>query len=132
MKKKKTQTKDRIDALVDTLDKYVLRFATVQNELDATGNWTKDQYDNMAETFETPSLKSVKRNFFKSLEKAEQQFPGLTDEMETAADCWRCEQSTFPMLLGYVLGLRIAGMSSEQTKKMARTWRLGLPQDDAA
>jgi hypothetical protein len=58
------------------------------------------------------------------------QIPGLSNDLDDTVNDWIEAEEEIHTLLGFVLALRIAGIPSETAKAMARTWRLGYPQDD--
>jgi hypothetical protein len=131
---KRKHPKDRIDALVDNLDKYYFRISSAYNILShSEWDYPKDACDSVRILFQdSPKLKEARDLFYDNVKEAEEKLPGMYAALEEAALGWQNEEEHFPMLLGYVIGLRIAGIPSEQTKRMARTWRLGYPQDDSA
>jgi hypothetical protein len=53
----------------------------------------------------------------------------MAGALEDAVLAWLADEEDFYTLLGFILGLRIAAIPSETAKAMARTWRLGLPQE---
>lgn len=130
--KKSVEQKDGIDALVDNLDKYYFRMGTAENVIGGSeyslidNDWLGD----IRAFFETPTVKKAREGFYKIAREAEAKIPGILGRLEDAACNWQAAEDTFPMLLGFVIGLRIAGIPSDRTKEMARTWRLGYPQDD--
>jgi hypothetical protein len=116
----KTKKRDRIDILVDALDKYHFRLGSADNELRGTTYiHGSDWRDNILGLFES-----------KRLEKARRLIDNQKEGVWDAACDWVREEQEIYTLLGFVLGLRIAGIPSENAKAMARTWRLGYPQDD--
>lgn len=80
--------------------------------------------------FETPRVKKARKLFYENAEEAGKKIPGMLSTLEEAALDWLAAEESFSTLLGFIIGLRMAGISSERTKAMARTWRLGGPQDD--
>jgi len=131
VRQSKAKGKDPIDALVDNLDKYYFRMGSAENMLGGSC-WIQDEgwVDDVRGLFETPTGKEHKDKFYEIAKEAEAKIPGISERLEDAFYGWQSGEETFPMLLGFIIGLRIAGMSSDQTKRMARTWRLGYPQDD--
>jgi hypothetical protein len=81
------------------------------------------------ELFQTPGGKEEKKRFYNIVEKAEEKTPGVMTAIEDAFYMWQA-QETFATQIGFIIGLRIAGISSKRTKAMARTWRPGYPTDD--
>ena len=94
----------------------------------STYGQTKDYVQDVRGLFETPGLKAAKDLFYENLHEVKGK--ELQSAIEDAAMQWQAEDESFATLLGFALGLRIAGIDSERTKQMARTWRLGFPQDD--
>jgi hypothetical protein len=82
------------------------------------------------ELFQTPGGKEEKKRFYNIVEKAEEKTPGVMTAIEDAFYMWQAQEETFATQIGFIIGLRIAGISSKRTKAMARTWRPGYPTDD--
>src|SRR5688572_12446158 len=124
----KPEQKDRIDALVDNLDTNYFRMGAADTMLGgSTYGEIKGYVNDVRGLFETPGGKAAKDLFYENLHEVGN--AELQGAIEDAAIQWQNQEDSFSILLGYVLGLRIAGIDSERTKAMARTWRLGYPQD---
>lgn len=122
--KKQKHKKDRIDALVDTLDKYYFRIGVADNSaISRCGIWSTLSGDegDIVSLFRTHREIEAEERFYAS------EHAGA---LESDVITMRSAPNDFYTLVGFVLGLRIAGISSEQTKAMARTWRVGQPSDD--
>lgn len=130
-KSKENNRKDRIDALVDNLDRYYFRIAAATNILGGSEYLRGEDFEeNVRDLFRTPRSREACDRFYENAKEAETKIPGMMEALESAAIDWQNAEEDFSLLCGYVLGLRVAGIPSDQTKKMARTWRIGLPQDD--
>lgn len=129
MKTKKRKSKDRMDALLDNLDRYYFRMNAADLVLGSSEYIrSTDFVDDVRVLFETPTEIKAKSLFYENLEEVKD--TELFRALEEAAVNWQSEAESFAILLGFVLGLRMAGIDSERTKQMARTWRLGNPRDD--
>ena len=117
----KTRTRDRIDILVDALDKYYFRIGSALNELSGITWIHEDCPGNIRGMFESERLKKRPRAILRSAKES-----GMVGELESAVLQWQADEDDFYTLLGIILGLRIAGIPSETAKAMARTWRWGI------
>ena len=121
--------KDAIDMLVDAVDKYYFRLGQVENVLGgSTYAQTVGDYSDIRRMCETPGGKAARGLFYENLKEVKD--AELEGALEEAAIDWQNHEDSFSQLLGFVVGLRIAGLPSDRTKQMARTWRLGYPTDD--
>jgi hypothetical protein len=133
--KKNVGKKDRIDLMVDILDRYYFRIGG-PNLLLSGFEWRHHEeyfrdFHEMVTMFETEEYGRAANAFKRAAKKAEKKVPGLFDELDSAAMHRENVSHDFHTMLGFMLGLRIAGIPTDRAKEMARTWRMGNPRDDA-
>jgi hypothetical protein len=126
---KKAKKEDRIDVLVDALDKYFFRLGSPINEISGS-TWIHECPGDIRNMFRSKQLNEARDRFYDKAHEAEVKTKGITQALESAALEWLAGEEDFNAIVGFVLGLRVAGIPSERAKDMARTWRLGNPLDD--
>jgi hypothetical protein len=143
MKKKqkktaKKQKPDRIDRLVNAIDKYYFRLHETDDKLMGSCDSMGKDFPAVQELwsmFESQELQESRKSFFENLYELKTKLPKaeaaeFIEALENYAYEWNVESADYPRLQGFVLGLRLAGMPSDIVKRMAKTWRLGRPRDD--
>ena len=123
--------KDRIDILVDTIDQYYFRIGNAADLLAGTTNLKLESFvSDVRGLFETKSGRASNALFYENLSEVRAINRELAAAIDEAATLREADREDYSTMLGFVLGLRMAGIDSERTKQMVRTWRLGYPQDD--
>src|ERR1041384_3343098 len=115
---------DAIDALVDSLDDYFFRIPAPETY--PGSSWGGDNVD--SERFQTAEFRSALDTFGDTVEKISNLVAaGICTDLDS--QLWTCITTSwdYPLMLGFVFGLRLSGMSSEDTKRMAKTWKIGTP-----
>jgi hypothetical protein len=122
-----------IDVLVDTMVKYYFRLHgfddMAQGTVDIHGS---DFPDNLEGMFTTVELRDAEKQLESTLQKLTKLLPKdkaveIIDELDRAHRDHLYASIEYPRLQGFVFGMLLAGLPAEHVKNMAKTWKLGLP-----
>ena len=129
---------DPIEVLVDKMAKYYFRLHgfddMAQGTVDIHGS---DFPDNLEGMFTTAELRDAEKQLEAALQKLTKLLPKdkaveIIDEVEQAHRDHVYAMIEYPRLQGFVFGMMLAGLPAEHVKNMAKTWKLGLPNQAEA